>query len=126
MYRPLLPARNGKSQLLLMSNRDLLLSYHWCGSVSLRHVLALPAKLREIDTDDVHTVKRLLAVFIPDRLQILLDRRDAGDAEIIDKHLRHIRRKERRERRAEVDVLYAEIEQGEKNDDGLLLIPAML
>ena len=43
---------------------------HRCASVRLRHMLALPAKLREIDTDDVYAVKRLLAVFIPDLLEV--------------------------------------------------------
>ncbi len=31
--------------------------YHRRSSVCLCHMLALPAKLREIDTDDIHTVK---------------------------------------------------------------------
>ena len=41
----------------------------------------------------------------------------------LDKDFRDIRRKERRERGTEVDVLHAEVEQSEENDDGLLLVP---
>ncbi len=56
LFRPLLPVRNSKSLPLLRNSRDLLLSIT-CGSVRLCHILALPAKLREIYTDDVHTVE---------------------------------------------------------------------
>ena len=57
LFRPLLPVRNSKSLLLLRNSRDLLFIYHRPVSVRLCHMLALPAKLREIYTDDVHTVE---------------------------------------------------------------------
>ena len=69
LFRPLLPVRNSKSLLLLRNSRDLLLSIT-CGSVCLCHMLALPAKLREVDTNDANTVKRLLAILIPDLLEV--------------------------------------------------------
>lgn len=43
---------------------------------------------------------------------VVIDRADARDAEVIDKHLRDVGREEGWERRAEVDVLHAEMQQG--------------
>ena len=54
---------------------------------------------------------------------IVCNIRDASDAEILHKDLCDIRGKERGERGAEVDILHAEVEQSEENDDGLLLVP---
>ena len=70
LFRPLLPVRNSKSLLLLRNSRDLLFIYHRPVSVRLCHMLALPAKLREVDTNDANTVKRLLAILIPDLLEV--------------------------------------------------------
>lgn len=58
------------------------------------------------------------------RLDVVLDRRDAADAEVLDENLGDIRGEESRQRRSEVDVLDAEVQQGQQDDDGLLLVPS--
>ena len=47
------------------------------------------------------------------RLDVVLDRRDTADAEVLDENLGDIRGEESRQRRSEVDVLDAEVQQGE-------------
>ena len=58
------------------------------------------------------------------RLDVVLDRRDAADAKVLDENLGDIRGEESRQRRSEVDVLDAEVQQGQQDDDGLLLVPS--
>ena len=67
--------------------------------------------------------ERTVSVFSEEQLQILVHCGDAGDAEVFDQHIGHVRREEGRKRRSEVNILHSEGEQGEQDDDGLLLVP---
>src|SRR5699024_1718403 len=54
---------------------------------------------------------------------IVLHGGDAGDAEGVHQYLGHIGAEESGQGGAQMDVLNAEIQQGQQHDDGLLLIP---
>ncbi len=56
-------------------------------------------------------------------LYVLIDSCYAAEAERLLECLKHVWRDERRERRTDVDILDAEAQKGQQNDDGLLLVP---
>ena len=56
-------------------------------------------------------------------LKVVLRGGDTANAELFHQHLGHIGRKESGQRGANVDVLYAQSQQGQQHDNGLLLVP---
>ena len=62
-------------------------------------------------------------LFPKESLNILFHRGNAGDTELIHQHVHHCRRKEGRQRRSQMDILHAEIQESQKDDDRLLFIP---
>lgn len=58
-----------------------------------------------------------------EQLQVVLHGADSGDAEVLYQHLGHIGAEEGGEGGAQVDVLDAQVQQSQQDDDGLLLVP---
>ena len=62
-------------------------------------------------------------VVVYERRDILVNGRDCADVEILFKNFENVGGEEGRECGAGVDVLYAEAQQSQEHDDGLLLVP---
>ena len=65
----------------------------------------------------------LSGVLTEEQLHIVLDRADACNAEVLNENLCHIGAEEGGQSGTQVDILHAQVQQGQQHDDRLLLIP---
>ena len=69
-------------------------------------------------------IRILPAYASPDQdLQVFVHGGDARNAEVVYQNLRHIRGQEGRKCRSQMDVFNSEVEESQKHDDRLLLVP---